>query len=134
MHSIARMVEVLRADPGARGFVTGVGWYLTKHAVGVYSSAPPPSGFRRAVPQHEVDALPRRKAADGYAGPVTVESFTVTFDRDGAPDLGVLACLTANGERAWGSTRDSGYLRALVEDDVVGTDARLGADGVVVPV
>jgi acetyl-CoA C-acetyltransferase len=29
MHSIARMVEVLRADPGARGLVTGVGWYLT---------------------------------------------------------------------------------------------------------
>jgi acetyl-CoA C-acetyltransferase len=100
----------------------------------LYSAEPAPSNFRRAAPQHEVDALPRRKAADGHVGPVTVESFTVTFDRDGDPDLGVLACLTANGERAWGSTRDPGYLRALVEDDVIGTGGRLGVDGVVVPV
>lgn len=134
MHSITRMVEVLRADPRARGLVTGVGWYLTKHAVGLYSAEPPPTGFRRATPQHEVDALPRRKAADGHVGPVTVESFTVTFDRDGVPDLGVLACLTPNGERAWGSTRDPAHLRGLLDDDVIGTGGRLDADGVVVPV
>jgi acetyl-CoA C-acetyltransferase len=114
--------------------VTGVGWYLTKHAVCLYSAEPPPTGFRRAAPQQEVDALPRRKAADGHVGPVTVESFTVTFDRDGAPDLGVLACLTPNGERTWGSTRDPGHLRGLLDDDVIGTGGRLDADGVVVPV
>ena len=39
-HAIACMVERLRARPGASGVVTGVGWYLTKHSVGVYSSAP----------------------------------------------------------------------------------------------
>ena len=33
-HSIASMAERLRADPGAVGLVTGLGWYSTKHAVG----------------------------------------------------------------------------------------------------
>src|SRR5581483_3886215 len=37
-HAIATMVETLRADPGSLGLVTGVGWYLTKHAVGLYST------------------------------------------------------------------------------------------------
>src|SRR6185503_6856037 len=32
LQSIARMVEVLRADPGSRGLITGNGGYLTKHA------------------------------------------------------------------------------------------------------
>ena len=41
MHGIARMAEVLRGDPGARGLVTGNGGYLTKHAFCVYSSEPP---------------------------------------------------------------------------------------------
>ena len=33
-HAIARMVEVLRADPGSYGLTTALGWYLTKHAAG----------------------------------------------------------------------------------------------------
>src|SRR5438105_3874140 len=37
-HAIATMVERLRDDPGAMGLVTALGWYLTKHAVGLYST------------------------------------------------------------------------------------------------
>jgi acetyl-CoA C-acetyltransferase len=129
MHSIARMVEVLRADPASRGLVTGVGWYLTKHAVGIYSSEPPRSAFRRTVPQSEVDAIPGRKAGDGHVGAVTVESFTVRFDRSGEPASAVLACLTANGERTWGASADGNLLSALVSADVVGASGWLGEDG-----
>ena len=37
------MVDVLRADPGSLGMVTGVGWYLTKHSIGIYGTEPPGS-------------------------------------------------------------------------------------------
>ena len=50
-----------------RGLVTGLGWYLTKHAVGVYSSAPPAHAVRSArIPtryQHVVDAEPHPELA-----------------------------------------------------------------------
>lgn len=131
MHGIAAMVEVLRRDPGSVGLTSGVGWYLTKHAVGLYSTEPPRSAFRRAFPQSEVDALPHRKPAHGHVGEAVVESFTVDFGRDGAPVSAVLACLTPGGDRAWGRTSDAAVLRALVEDNVVGTGGRLGPDGVV---
>src|SRR5438067_2258260 len=68
MHSIAAMVDVLRADPGAKGLVTALGWYITKHSVGVYSTEPPPKGFGHARPQDEVDALPRRAPVGVHEG------------------------------------------------------------------
>src|SRR5680860_243911 len=34
-HSIAAMVDACRADPGSIGMVTALGWYVTKHAVGL---------------------------------------------------------------------------------------------------
>ncbi len=39
-HSIAAMVERLRADDGGVGLVSGVGMHMTKHVFGVYSGAP----------------------------------------------------------------------------------------------
>ena len=34
------MVDVLRADPGAVGLVSGVGMHMTKHVFGLYSTTP----------------------------------------------------------------------------------------------
>ena len=39
-HSIAAMADVLRADPGSFGLVSGVGMHMTKHVYGVYSTEP----------------------------------------------------------------------------------------------
>jgi acetyl-CoA C-acetyltransferase len=41
MHAIARMVELLRADPGTFGLVLANGGYLSKEAAGIYSSVIP---------------------------------------------------------------------------------------------
>jgi acetyl-CoA C-acetyltransferase len=41
-HSIATMVERLRqGDAATVGLVTALGWYITKHSVGVYGTSPP---------------------------------------------------------------------------------------------
>jgi acetyl-CoA C-acetyltransferase len=61
-HSIATMLDVLRADPGTLGLVTANGGFITKHAFGVYGTEPPVEGFRHAEPQAEVDALPTARA------------------------------------------------------------------------
>src|SRR5205807_1630523 len=52
-HSIATMVQRLRSSPGSHGLVTALGWFVTKHAMGVYSTTPP-DGYRRGSPQDEV--------------------------------------------------------------------------------
>jgi acetyl-CoA C-acetyltransferase len=71
LHALARAVERLRDAPGTRALVTGVGWYLTKHAIGVLASAPrpgsaPPVGsVEVAVPSGA--RVPIAEAADGPA-------------------------------------------------------------------
>ena len=128
-HAIAAMAQRLRADPGALGLVTGLGWYVTKHAVGLWSSAPPKGGFRYSCPQEEVDALPQRTPASGYEGDATVETYTVVHDRDGRPELGIVALLTPDGHRAWGNTTDDDAMAGLMEREGCGRPAKLTADG-----
>src|SRR5581483_1634407 len=130
-HAIATMVETLRADPGSLGLVTGVGWYLTKHAVGLYSTTPPRQPFQASRPQAEVDALTRRPSADGYTGAATAEAYTAMHDRDGTPNRGVVACLTTDGRRTWGTTRKPDILAAMTTEDLCGAAVHIAADGTI---
>ena len=129
-HSIAAMVDRLRSDPGALGLVTALGWYTTKHSLGLYSTEPPSGGgFQHASPQAEVDALPKRGYVAEHDGPVTVESYTVMHERDGSPSLAIVACLLPDGRRAWANSREPALLKTLTTDDLIGSPAQLLADG-----
>jgi len=115
-HSLAAMVGVLRSDPGSLGLVSANGGYLTKHAVGLYSTEPPPAGeFRLSSVQAEVDALPARELCEdpgpsGVSG--LVESWSVAHDRAGAPERAIATVLLDDGRRAWA---DSTVPEALAE-------------------
>ena len=45
-HGLAAMLDRLRGRPGAIGLTTALGWYVTKHSIGVWSAAPPTRPFR----------------------------------------------------------------------------------------
>jgi acetyl-CoA C-acetyltransferase len=131
-HAIARMVEVLRADPTSFGCTTALGWYISKHACGVWSATPPANGFRRVDPassQAKVDALPRRDAAGLVDGEVTIEATSVAVERDGSPTLGILTALTPDGRRAMANIRDKDALGALMAEAHEGRAAVLTNDG-----
>jgi len=129
-HSIAAMASVLRADPGSFGLISALGWYATKHSLGLYSTIPPAApGFRWRTVQDVVDQLPGRRGNAGFAGPVTVESSTVVHARSGEADLGIVACLTPDGSRAWANTRQTDLMKLLVTEELAGRPAVLRADG-----
>ena len=129
MHSIAAMTGVLRAHPGSKGLVTALGWYVTKHAIGVYSTEPPPAGFRHDRPQADVDATPRREMVADYDGPVTIDSYAVMHERDGSPAIGLVACLTADGSRTWANTNEPGLMKSMTLEEFVGRPARVRTGG-----
>jgi acetyl-CoA C-acetyltransferase len=124
-HAVATMVGRLRQDPGAVGLCTANGGYLSKHAVGVYSTRPPERGFRHADVQEEVDRLPRRQAAHGAEGAVVIESYTVVHDRAGAPERAVAACLLPDGRRTWGVSTDPDVLGAMLSEELCGRAAKV---------
>ncbi len=128
MHAIAEMMTRLRARPGTIGLVTALGWYITKHAVGVYSAAPKDGGFARADPaplQAALDAEPAPALAREPSGAATVETYTVLYDRDGAPMRGLVIGRLEDGRRFLASTPDDrDVLDALVAREAIGLRGR----------
>lgn len=128
IHSIATMAERLRAEPGARGLVTANGGWLSKHAFGIYSTAPPENGFAYACPQEDIDRTPPRELVDDHAGAVRIEAYTVAYDAEG-PLRAMAACRLDGGQRAWATSDDRALARAMTEAEFCGREATRDADG-----
>lgn len=129
-HSVATMVSVLRSDPGSLGLVTANGGFLTKHAMGVYSTEPPKSGFRWQDVQQEVDTLPTRQVVEEHDGPAEIEAYTVMFDRAG-PERALVSCILPDGRRCWGHSREVDTMKAMTEDESIGRRVVLAPDGAI---
>jgi acetyl-CoA C-acetyltransferase len=131
LHAIARMAERLRAAPGSRGLVTALGWYLTKHAAGVYSSGEPgevvPDSEGGATPQPKADPVPLALRPDGVG---TVETYTVLYERDGTPARGIVVGRLGDGRRFVANTPgEREVLEALVAREAVGLRGRVRVQG-----
>jgi len=129
MHGIARMTEVLRGDPGAKGLVTGNGGYLTKHAFCVYSTEPPERPFAHEDLQAQVDALPTRAVAADHAGDVAIEAYSVMYGSDGEAEIGHAALRLPDGRRAWGNVTDRAAAAEMTRAEFCGRKALLARDG-----
>jgi acetyl-CoA C-acetyltransferase len=121
MHSIARMVELLREGQSQRGMITANGGYLTKHAFGIYSNEPLQEFVHEDV-QAEIDDTPTKDAVDMHDGDVTIESYTVMFGPNG-PAVGHAACLLPDGRRTWANTEDKEIVQAMTEIEFCGKSA-----------
>ncbi len=101
-HATAAMVRTLRNHPGNLGLLYGQGGYVNKHQSLVLSTTPPisPISLDSSV-QSAADAArgPVPQLAPKYVGPATIETYTVTYARDGEPLQGVVIARTPSGDR-----------------------------------
>lgn len=113
-HSIVTMAQHLRDDPGSIGLTTGLGWYLTKHSIGLWSTTPPERRFATpdlAAAQATIDATALTQADPGTSGRATVQGWTVIHDRDAGP-ASVVAYATTSDHRRVVVRRDDPTLAA----------------------
>jgi acetyl-CoA C-acetyltransferase len=135
MHAIATMVEKLRAAPGQLGLVSGLGWYMTKHAVDIYGTTPPAKPWERQARetvQARVDATPHPAAVEHGEGRARIETYTVLHDRDGAPHEAIVITRLADGRRVFANVdADRDLFAALERTEMVGAPGhvRAGLDG-----
>ena len=125
-HSIAEMMNRVRAKPGLKGLVTSNGNYVTKQSAGIYSTEAPDRPFAPkdpAIYQAAIDADKGRHAVEAASGAATIETYTVMHDRAG-PSYAILMGLLADGSRFIANTPDDPALLA----DMVSRDY-LGAHG-----
>jgi acetyl-CoA C-acetyltransferase len=126
-HSIASMVEKLRAEPTSLGLVTALGWFCTKHSWGLYSATPPRQGFRWVGPQDIVDRLPR-VTSEQREGSATVESYTVTHASSGEPERLIIAARTSDGVRTWCHSTDRSTMDQAEKVELIGCTGNINGD------
>jgi acetyl-CoA C-acetyltransferase len=127
-HSIASMAMRLR-DSGGLGFIHGVGEMMTKHHALVLGAEPRPHGYI-SDPQGIVAIVPAAvDIADDYEGLGTIETCSVAYRRDGAPDYGTVIGRGRAGERfgARVDAHDSATIAALESSkpEAIGTSGRV---------
>jgi len=129
-HSIATMADVLRADPGSVGMVSGVGMHMTKHVYGIYSTTPGPvSPPDEEGVQRDLDAAGQPVVVEIYAGPATVVAYSIAHDRQG-PDYGVVVVdLPEPDTRTYAKVTDADLMLHAESDELVGREVTLSTDG-----
>jgi acetyl-CoA C-acetyltransferase len=125
-HSLAALVETLRADPGSFGLVSGVGMHMQKHVYGLWSTTPgavPPAAPAHAPP-------PGIEIVEGPEGAATVLTYSVLHGRDGGPDSALLVCDLPDGRRCYAKLDgDSTTLAGAEREELIGQRVTLSPDG-----
>jgi acetyl-CoA C-acetyltransferase len=127
LQAMARMVEVLRADPGSSGLVTAVSGMLTKQGVSLWSTRAPSRSFTFADVTDSVAAATARvevTAVDEGRG--TVASYTVLYDGT-EPSRTILLCDLSDARRTIVSPTDAALARRAVAEELCGRPVRIAA-------
>ncbi|MFW2851078.1 acetyl-CoA acetyltransferase [Sphingomonas sp. TX0543] len=102
-HAVAEMVDSLRAGDGRTGLLFANGGFAThNHAIVLGVEPLPGAGEAHAFDcQAEADAArgPVPELVKDYAGPATIETYTVFYARDGRPGSGVVVARLPDGNR-----------------------------------
>ncbi|MHB1445360.1 MAG: acetyl-CoA synthetase [Acidimicrobiales bacterium] len=139
LHGTAAMVDVLRADPGSSGLVSGVGMHMTKHSFGIWSTAPPSADAVARLGRGAPTALDRSGAGahripivETWTGPATVAAYSVVHGRDGQPAWGLAVCDVPDGRRTYARVEDDAALAEALKTEWVGAAIEIdaGADKV----
>jgi len=124
MHSIAHAVERCRRNPETFGYVTAMGWYLTKLSAGIYSRQRPRKPWNReerAAPKKRPGGIEGPELERVPRGAVVVETYTVMHDRYGEPVSALVVGRLPDGKRCWANTeRDADLFRAMESEEFVG--------------
>ena len=132
-HGIAQLVGACAPSPGRWAWPAGSGGTPRNIRRRLREAGPLPTrgidGFAWRDVQPEVDMLPQCTVDSAATGPVRVETYTVTFDREGNPGRGIVACRTAGDSRAWGNIVDPDTLTLLCTEEGIGRTGTLAADG-----
>jgi len=124
-HSIAQMMDEVRAAPGLAGMVTANGNYVTKQSLGIYSTRPLERPFKPKDPalyQAGIDAAKGPEVVEVANGRARIETYTVMHDRKG-PQNAIIIGRLADGRRFMANApADAAVLSALVNQDLMGAD------------
>ena len=132
LHAVATLCGKIASGDLTTGMTTALGWFMMKHAAGIYSSLPPKNDLSRHHPEDlenylagpapvEIDETPK--------GTGTIETYTIVYNRDMTPAYAVIYGRTDQGKRFIARTdEDEKIFEALTATCRIGETVMLDMD------
>ena len=124
LHAIINTVELIRTDPSLKVMVIANGGYNTKQSIGIYGTKPPAIEWGVQDVSEIQESILKKSLpdiAEKVNGRLTVEGYSIIYDRTGQPKRGVLVGSLENGDRALAIiTSESEMLLTLENQELVG--------------
>jgi acetyl-CoA C-acetyltransferase len=127
LFAIATMADMLRRNGGTfeAGLVSSIGWYATKHSVGVYASAPNDKGWSRGhtdKEQMEINSseLPIALEVPATGVPAIVDASAVHYNSTGDVTGAPLLATLDDGRRVAAAAAETVKLSELAGLNLVG--------------
>ena len=130
IHGIVEMVKVLRKAPGEYGLVLANGGYLSKIAVGVYSSSRPTTWHPNETGGSQNDGWERLTVAEELNGFGVIETYAAVYSR-GETKFTFVVGQTEQRSRFMAVARkgDASTLEMLVRSDSLGRRVEVRNEG-----
>lgn len=129
LHAIATLAELISGGKKTTGLVTALGWFMYKHAAGIYSSLIPSKALDSIDIEDENDCLAGPEPVEldpAPAGNGRIETYTIIHNRDHSPAYAVLYGRTEKGLRFIARTdADHAVFHALSSRSMVGKPVAL---------
>ena len=123
-HAIITTVNLIRRNPSLKIMVVANGGYNTKQSFGIYGTEPPVKSWleRDDTSIQEailVKSLP--EPVEEANGQLTIEAYTIHYDRTGVPKRGIVIGQLENSRRTLANINASSeLLRKLEQQELVG--------------
>src|ERR671923_2563040 len=120
-HSISMLAGKLRGTENT-GLVTGISWYCSKMALGIYGGSPPPNGWRHpdmSDAQASIDATAIEVVTEPD-GKATVDGFTVEHDKTDGPVRAPIYATLDDGRRVVAVAADTSIPKEIAGRSIIG--------------
>ena len=127
LHAVATMAQTIAEGQRETGMTTGLSWFMSKQAVGIYGASPPKGDVGRGHDDRPTVVGDAPISVDEHpAGPGAIDTYTVLYARDGSPERAVIYGTTARGDRfVAGTEATEEVFEALTTSCQVGRAVRL---------
>lgn len=132
LHAVVTLCGLIARGEKTTGLVTALGWFMHKHAAGIYSSLPPKNSLAAMDIEDQTDFLAGPepvKLDQNPSGAGIIETYTIVYNRDQSPAYAVVYGRTEKGHRFIAQTqKNSGLFQDLSSQNLVGKKVSLALD------
>ncbi len=132
LHAVATLAEKITNGTYSNGLVTALGWFMHKHAAGIYGSEPNPREIKDDHIKDEKDPLAGEKPMTikeemGATG--IIQTYTIIFFPDQTPSYALIYGKTMDHHRFIARTKDDpDIFKTLMQENRVGQKVNVKFD------